>query len=329
MARTDRVYLRVLTRISTIDREIASGQFPNVKRSADLLEITERTVKRDLAMMRDGFGAPITHERGKGGFRYSKPGWSLPMQKIREGELLAFFIAENVLHATGRSSDAVVLGGALSKLAIMLPDEVSISMANLGELTSYQNTPFAPTDSLKLAWLAEAATERSTIVFDYFSPHTMASTRRTVDPYCLHNFAGDWYVIAYDHLRNDMRDFHAARLSKYSKTGVSFDLPTNWKRDDYLSRGFQMTRGGRLTTVLILFDSYQAQWIRERKHFHPDEVRDELDDGSLRLSFKIGESGLEAVARFCLTYAGNCVAEKPKKLRDLFKQKAMKAYDAH
>lgn len=58
-----------------------------------------------------------------------------------------------------------------------------------------------------------------------------------------------------------------------------------------------MMRGGKMVTVEIHFDEFQPQWIRERQFFHPDEQRDDLPDGSLRLKFKVGEQGLEAVAR--------------------------------
>ncbi len=88
-------------------------------------------------------------------------------------------------------------------------------------------------------------------------------------------------------------------------------------------------RGGRLVTVEIHFDEFQAQWIRERQFFHPDERREDLPDGSLRLSFNIGEKGLEAVARFCLTYAGHCRAEKPEKLREIVREKLLKGLNLH
>lgn len=145
----------------------------------------------------------------------------------------------------------------------------------------------------------------------------------------LHNFAGDWYAVSFDRYRQEMRDFHVGRVSNLRETSEYFDLQKNWNPNGYLQRGFYMPRGGRLTTVEIVFDDYQAQWIRERQCFHPEETREELPDGSLRLTFKIGEQGLEAVARFCLTYAGHCRAEKPAKLREIIKEKLKKALFQH
>jgi hypothetical protein len=90
-----------------------------------------------------------------------------------------------------------------------------------------------------------------------------------------------------------------------------------------------MTRGGRLTTVSIVFDAYQARWIRERQTFHVDEQREDLPNGGLRLSFPVGRNGLEAVARFCLAYAGHCRAEKPAALRQLIRERLQRALAQH
>lgn len=141
------------------------------------------------------------------------------------------------------------------------------------------------------------------------------------DVHLVHNHAGEWYAVSYDREARDFRDFHIGRMSDIRETGIYFDRQKNWNKDEYLRRGFSMTRGGRLCRVSILFDRYQAQWMRERQKFHPDELREELPDGSLRISFKMGEAGLEAVARFCLQYAGHCVAESPKKLRSIIRNK--------
>lgn len=90
-----------------------------------------------------------------------------------------------------------------------------------------------------------------------------------------------------------------------------------------------MYRGGKLIEVEIIFDEYQSKWMRERNFFHPQEKREELADGKMKLSFTIGENGLEAAARFCLQYAGHFVAVKPEKLREIIKEKLQKGLDLH
>ncbi len=145
----------------------------------------------------------------------------------------------------------------------------------------------------------------------------------------LHNFEGDWYLVAFDHLRGKVIDFHTARISNLRETNSFFKPPRKWNKDEYLKPGFSMYRGGRLTEVSILFDAYQAQWISEKSFVHSTETREQLADGSLRLKFQISERGLEAVARYCLKYAGNCRVETPKKLRQIMREKLEKCLYMH
>lgn len=325
-----KVYLQALVRISKIHDEIASGSFPDVKRLAEKIGVNERTVKRDLNVLRDQLNAPIVYERRKKGFRYAEIGWTFPLSNLNEKELLAVFIAENALKLTGHLPEAQDLKKALAKLVSYLPDKVSIDLATLSDSISFENLAYELSDPEQRQKLATAVLNQTTVEFDYYVQYKQKTERRTVDIYLLHNLGGDWYAVSYCHDRHEIRDFHVGRITNLVGTNQGFEIKKEiWNREEYLRKGFQMTRGGRMTKVVIWFDPYQAQWIRSRRNFHPDEEREELPDKSLRLSFEIGEKGLEAVARFCLQYAGNCIAEKPKKLREIIKDKLQKGMDLH
>lgn len=324
-----RVYLAAMRRLHSIDRELACSAYPSAEQLASLLGVTTRTVKRDIAFMRDELNSPIGYSRQCGGYYYALEGWRLPPIRLSDGDLLAFFIAENALRITGHTPEALTLKHALARLASLLPEEVSINLATLGENVSFQNLPFLSADPQILQQIASAAAGCETIEFDYYSPYNREHSQRRADVHLLHNFMGDWYAIAYDYLRDDFRDFHVGRISNLRGTGQGFQIQKSWNAEDYLRRGFFMMRGGRLTTVEIHFDAYQAQWIRERRFFHPGEEREDLPDGSLRLRFKVGEKGLEAVARFCLTYAGHCRVEKPKKLKEIVREKLLRGLNLH
>jgi len=324
-----RVHTRALSRLKLIHEEISAGRYPTVESLAKLLERSPRTVKRDLREMRDQHDAPLIHDRKRGGFRYGKQGWSLPPYNFDEGELLAFFTAEYALRATGHAPEAILLRAALSKLAAFLPPEINVNAVTLGEALTFQPLPHVMVEPTTLQALARAAAERRTILIDYHSQHRNEQTRREADVLLLHNFAGDWYAIAYDHLRHKVLDFHAGRIRHFTLTAKHFDPPTGWNADNYLRRGFFMMRGGRSITVQVLFDSYQARWMKERIAFHPDERREDLPDGGLRLTFPVGRNGLDAVARFCLAYAGHCRAELPAALRQLIRERLTKASEDH
>src|SRR2546423_4665506 len=209
-----RVHTRAVARLKLIHEEISAGRYPTVRSLAKLLERSERTVKRDLSVLRDQLNAPLVFDRAHGGFRYREPGWILPPYNFDEGELLAFFTAEHALRATGHAPEAILLRAALAKLAAFLPPEVSINLATLGEALTFQQLPHVTVRPETLHTLARAAAERRTISFGYHSQHRNQKTQREADVLLLHNFAGDWYAIAFDHLRRTVRDFHAGRMTR-------------------------------------------------------------------------------------------------------------------
>jgi predicted DNA-binding transcriptional regulator YafY len=324
-----RVHLRALARLQHIHEEISSGRCPSVWDLAESTDRNPRTIKRDLKMLREDFKAPLIYDRRRKGFRYAEPGWQLPPVRFSEGELLAFFTAHHILQALGQKPEASLLRDALAKLAAFLPEQIVFNPNTISTALTFQSIPHVMVEPHILQTLTRAAIEQRTVSMQYYSQHRNVLTDRKVDVLRLHNFAGDWYAIAFDHRRQEVRDFHVGRIKRLHETEEFFNPPPDWNADTYLRRGFFMMRGGRLTTVSIVFDAYQARWIRERHTFHVDEHREDLPDGSLRLSFPVGRNGLDAVARFCLAYAGHCRAEKPAALRKLIRERLQQALVQH
>ena len=323
-----RTLYHVYHKLNLLRELIAHGSYPKASELAEQMEISLRTVNRYLDNLRE-CGAPLENDRKRGGYYFTDSFWQLPPMKLSEGDLLAFFIAEQALKSTGQIAEAAQLRKSLSRLASFLPDEVSINLTALAAGVSFQNLPFAAAPPETLALLTESSINQQTIMFDYYSPHNREPSSRRANVLLLHNFIGDWFAVCYDCNKADKRDFHVGRMSNVKLLDETFATPPDWNAEEYLKTGFYMMRGGKLVTVEIHFDEFQAQWIRERQFFHPDEQREDLPDGSLRLSFKVGEKGLEAVARFCLTYAGHCRAEKPPKLKEIVREKLLKGLNLH
>jgi len=66
--------------------------YPNCRKLANELEVSSKTVQRDLDFMRDRLGLPIAYGQLHFGFFYSEPVASFPNIEISEGELVALYI---------------------------------------------------------------------------------------------------------------------------------------------------------------------------------------------------------------------------------------------
>ncbi len=324
-----RLHLRLLKQFSKIHQLIINKTYPNTEKLASELEVSKRTIRRYISQMRDELNAPIDYSRKKNGYFYTHPNWETPLISLTEGELLAFFIATVALQGKGSTYEDERLRRAIAKISGSLPEAISVSLGYLFENTSFQAPSHVIANGETLDKLYRAIGERETIKFIYSSPNTNETKARKVNPLLLHNHEGTWYVISWDVKKQGYRNFHTGRIKDLQKTNEFFELPKTWDKNEYLSEGFGMYSGGKKTDVEIIFDEYQSKWMRERNFFHPQETREELKDGKMKLSFTIGENGLEAVARFCLQYAGHCVAVKPDKLRNIIKEKLEKALSQH
>lgn len=319
-----RVHHRSLIRLRRLCAEIQRRRFPNKAELAKALEMSVRTMQRDLAELRDYYQAPLKFDREKNGFYFSDPKWQLPPITLTEGELLSFFIAERMLRRLSAATEVQLVRGALANLATLLPHEVSVDLASLEQAVSFAPEPVADVSPEVLRRLTEAATHRETLYIEYFSPRNNERTEREVNVLLVHNWIGEWYAICWDLGKQAYRDFHAGRISHIARTRRHFEPPPDWDREAYLKRGFGMFRGGKDVTVEIEFDAYQARYARERK-FHETEKRKQLKDGRLRITFETTEAALEQVARWLMQYGEHAQAIRPVQLKEIMREQLQRA----
>jgi predicted DNA-binding transcriptional regulator YafY len=62
------------------------------------LEVDARTIRRDLEYMRDQLHTPIGFDRVERGFFYTERTFRLAFPQLSQGELVALFLAERMMH---------------------------------------------------------------------------------------------------------------------------------------------------------------------------------------------------------------------------------------
>ena len=86
-----------LERMMKIHQAIQSGTFPNGTRLARELEVSTKSIQRDLDFMRDRMNLPIEFVPASHGYRYTEPVDAFPTLQITEGEFVALVVAEKAL----------------------------------------------------------------------------------------------------------------------------------------------------------------------------------------------------------------------------------------
>jgi predicted DNA-binding transcriptional regulator YafY len=179
------------------------------------LEVTGRTLRRDMARLRE-LGYPVHATPGvAGGYRLAA-GSTLPPLLLDDDEAVAVVLSLRT--ATGQGETA---SRALAKLERVLPARLRQRAAALRLATVPLAGPAATADPDVLTVIAEACRDLHRLTFGYRNHDGVASVR-TVEPHRLVHTGRRWYLVARDHDRDDWRSFRADRIDDPRPTGIRF-----------------------------------------------------------------------------------------------------------
>ena len=284
-----------LERMLKIHQAIKAGKYPNASALARELEVSTKSVHRDLEFMRDRLELPLEYDGSRFGYFYTEEVNAFPTLQITEGELLALVVAEKALQQYRGTSFEKPLLSAIKKMEQSLPDTISLSLFDIEQTISFR-TRAEPILNLDIFdALAKATAARQQLELTYRKPAQRQTEQRLIDPYHLANINGEWFLFAFDHLRKDIRTFVPARIQAIRRTGKTFVRSQKFSLEKRLRDSFGVRSGQGEFDVVIRFNERVADYIREKK-WHDSQHRRELKNGSVELRFKL--SSLQEVERW-------------------------------
>jgi len=293
-----------------IHAAIQSGGHPNATKLAAELEVTTKTIQRDLDFMRDRMELPIAWDARRNGYHYTEPVDSFPTLQITEGELFALLVAEKALQQYRGTTFEKPLLSAFKKMASSLPDTISLNLSDWDRSISFR-TSAEPILNLEVFdALAKATAKHQQLALTYRKPGSRGTEERIVDPYHLANVNGEWFLFAFDHLRKDIRTFVPARVQAVTLTGKTFTRPPKFSLEKQLHDSFGVHSGRGEYEVVLRFTGFVADYIRE-KRWHPSQQLKELKDG---VELRLRLSSLIEVQRWILGWGGSVKVIAPAEL---------------
>jgi predicted DNA-binding transcriptional regulator YafY len=308
-----------LERMLQIHQAIIAGGYPNASTLARQLEVSPKSIHRDLEFMRDRLQLPLAYDEHRYGYFYTEEVSSFPTLQITEGELFALLVAEKALQQYRGTNFEKPLLSAFRKMAASLPDTISLNLADWEQTISF-HTRAEPILNLEIFdALARAAAQRRQLELIYRKPGRREAERRVVDPYHLANVNGEWFLFAHDHLRDALRTFVPARIRAVRETGQTFARPEKFSLEKTLRDSFGVHTGQGLHEVVIQFNEFAADYIRE-KRWHPSQELRELSAGGVELRLRL--SSLGEIQRWILSWGGNATVLHPPELAATVRQAA-------
>jgi proteasome accessory factor B len=304
-----------------IHQALQSGTYPTATTLGLELEVSPKSIYRDLDFMRDRLELPLEFDPVKRGYHYTEEVTSFPTLQMTEGELVALVVAEKALRQYRGTNLEKPLLSAMQKLEQSLPDTVSLSLDGVGQSISFR-TRAEPILNLEVFdTLAKATTQRQQLELVYRKPGQSETELRRIDPYHLANINGEWYLFAYDHLRKDIRTFVPARIQSLKRTGKTFHRPQRFSLEQRLRDSFGVHCGQGEFDVVIQFSPEVADYIREKK-WHASQQLRELKGGGVELRLKL--SSLPEVERWVLSWGGNAWVVRPGELAESVRRSAQR-----
>ncbi|MCY9783757.1 YafY family transcriptional regulator [Nocardiopsis sp. EMB25] len=184
---------------------------------ADRLEVSPRTVRRDIDRLRE-LGYPIEAAMGTGGGYQLGAGAALPPLLLDDDEAVAVAVGLRTAAQGGVTGIEETSVRALAKLLQVLPSRLRRRVDALGAFTVPMPAAGPVVDADTLALVAAACRDSERLRFDY-QRHDGSPTRRTVEPLRLVARGRRWYLVAWDNDRDDWRAFRVDRMRPLTPTG--------------------------------------------------------------------------------------------------------------
>lgn len=315
-----------IERMLRIHEELRRGAFTNCSKLARLLEVSRKTIVRDVAFMRDRLELPVEFDPRINAYRYTHPVSAFPTVQVSEGELLALLVARKALEQYRGTPFHRQLEVSFEKLTGGLKDRISFSPADELQSVSFKNVGLGKADLAVFNALSGATLRQQEVEFDYRKPGETKAGRRCVRPYHLAHRENLWYLVALDAARGALRTFALPRITNPRVLGTHFVRPPDFSPEKFFATALGVLGGERDYRVVIRFSAAVADRVREREWHESQELRD-LPDGRLELHLRLG--ALPEIERWVLTWGADAEVVQPRELRQRLRATAAALLDRY
>lgn len=315
-------------RLHDVIRILEARYGATVDELAEECQVTRRTVYRDLRAIADA-GYPLMREETPEGttlYRFLTGFKNVPPITFSLEELLTLYLCREQLGFLQGTPFQDDLESIFGRIRSSLPPR---SVAHLERIASaaapriqgvrnYRDKK----DILSVLRQALLLQYRCRI---WYAPPLRKAECYLFDPYLLLFYQNSLYLGGYAHNRKDLRLFLIDRIQKVERLDERFDVPEDFRATDLTGKAFGLIDDA-VYELDLRFAPKVAHLIRERS-WHPQQILDEENDGSLRLRFTA--SGRAEILAWLYSYLPHVEVLGPAELRTDFLQGLEMALEQH
>ena len=183
---------RPIQRIYVIHEAVKEGRYPNCTTLAERLEVTNKTIQRDITFMRDELALPLEYDDKLHGYTYSQDVSQFPVFELGASEFAGLFLARQAIESVRGTGLEETMREIFAKLTKMIEGQVQFSWSDVDRAFSRKVRGVAKADVKLFGKLAEAVLGRREIGFRYHKLGGDGAEARRLQPYHLGEVDGCW-----------------------------------------------------------------------------------------------------------------------------------------
>ena len=273
-------------RLLQIDEEIRSGKFPNATTLSKKIEVSSRTIQRDIEYMRDMYNAPIEFDAYKNGYYYTEENFYIKSVPLSEGELFSVALFDQLLEQYRNTPLENDLRSVFKKIEMSLPNKITLDSSFLQNQTTFIPDQMGTINPENFSKIFSALKNRHVLDFEYRPLQKTTWMTRRINPLHAVCQKGNWYVMGFCHNKKDIRVFNFSRMQNVTESKEKFDIPKDFNPDKYFDKeiGIWLSATKKYTVELLI--SAEIGTFALERSWNKNQKIEQREDGSVWVSFE-------------------------------------------
>lgn len=307
-------------RLFKIEQAIQNLNFPNVDKLCKELEVSRRTILRDIDELRNYYNAPIEFDRINGGYYYSDKTYFVKNMMLTESEIFAVTGILPLLERYNNTPLKKTIEKVYETLSQMLPNQVEVQSSFTNDIEFIADpVPIIPEEVFTAIF--KATKLHKIMKFDYRFISATNWTPHELYPYKIYNQKNDWYILGYSPKHEKFATFTLSRM-KNIELGEEFKPDPNYTKKVHIDPNFGIWNNEtKPQKIELLFDKSINTYILERT-WHKNQKCKQNDDGSVYLSFQSNQ--IQETLYWVLRFGSAVTVLNPPELVEQYKSEVRK-----
>ncbi|NND35209.1 MAG: WYL domain-containing protein [Saprospiraceae bacterium] len=273
---------------------------------------SRRTIMYDLQSMRDGklgYFAPIAYDRSSRSYTYEDPNFSIQKFPLSKDDIFELEYALSILKNFKGFQNATGIENIITKLE----HTVTLQEASKKEIIHFDHSLNEPGQKW-LHMLYDFIQQENAIRIVYQPFYLDEPYERVISPYIIKEYDNRWFLICWDHIRKDIRNFALDRLVNISKEPVRFHHDTTFDAKQFFENiiGVTLPEQGKIEEIIFEVSADDAKYLIT-KPLHVSQKR--LEDNKQKAVFSIRVIPNFELESILLSFGDRLRVRQPRKLK--------------